>query len=38
MAEEFLNFLYGDKYEAHSAGIESRAIKVWIEKTFGGDR
>lgn len=32
MAEGFLNILYGDKYEAHSAGIESRALSKFGSK------
>jgi len=34
MAEAFLNKLYGDKYEAYSAGIEPREINPYVVKAM----
>ena len=34
MAEAFLNKLYGDKYEACSAGIELREINPYVVKAM----
>jgi len=34
MAEAFLNKLYGDKYEAYSAGIEPKEINPHVVKAM----
>ena len=34
MAEAFLNKLYGDKYEAYSAGIEPKDINPYVVKAM----
>lgn len=34
MAEAFLNKLYGDRYEAYSAGIEPREINPYVVKAM----
>ena len=34
MAEAFLNKLYGDKYEAYSAGIEPKEINPYVVKAM----